>query len=169
MANRLASPANVPFSLVPARLPAHNTAMTGVNEQRLPRVLVVDDEESVRTLAERILRGAGYDVVLASDGPEALRIAEKQGPFDVFVIDILMPRMNGNELAGQLRRRDPDVKVLYFTAYSDRLFSEHGTLWEHEAFIEKPVTAKGLLEAVSMLLFEHTHGPGPKPDKPTAV
>ena len=122
-------------------------------------MLVVDDEESVRTFAERVLRGAGYDVVLASDGLGALSIAEEQGSFDLFVVDVMMPQMQGDELGRRLRRRDPDVKVLYFTAYSDQLFKEKATLWEHEAFLDKPVTVAGLLEAVSLLLFGHTRGP----------
>jgi two-component system cell cycle sensor histidine kinase/response regulator CckA len=70
-----------------------------------------------------------------------------------------MPQMSGDELERQLRHANPDVKVLYFTGYSDQLFKEKLTLWEHEAFIEKLVTVKGLLEAVAMLLFGHTHGP----------
>jgi len=51
------------------------------------------------------------------------------------------------------------VKVLYFTGYSDSLFEERKLLWQHEAFIEKPVTIAGLLEAVSLLLFGHVTGP----------
>ena len=70
-----------------------------------------------------------------------------------------MPQMRGDELGRRLRQRDPDVKVLYFTGYSDQLFEDRQTLWEHEAFIEKPVTSDGLLEAVSLLLFGHTDGP----------
>jgi two-component system cell cycle sensor histidine kinase/response regulator CckA len=132
--------------------------MIPVAERRI-RVLVVDDEESIRTFAARALAGAGYDVVLASDGPEALRIGEEQGPFDVFVIDIMMPRMRGDELARRIRQRDPDAKVLYFTSYSDQLFEEQVTLGEHEAFLDKPVGAAGLREAVSLLLSGHTNGP----------
>jgi two-component system, cell cycle sensor histidine kinase and response regulator CckA len=124
----------------------------------MPRVLVVDDEESIRRFAGRALRDAGYEVVVASDGPEALRIVEEQGPFDVFVIDLMMPHMRGDELAGHLRRMHPDVKVLYFTGYIDRLFERRKALWEHEAIVEKPVTVKGLREAVSLLLFGHTQG-----------
>jgi two-component system cell cycle sensor histidine kinase/response regulator CckA len=75
------------------------------------------------------------------------------------VVDVLMPHMSGDELARQLRQRDPDVKVLYFTGYSDQLFKEKITLWEHEAFVDKPLSGTGLMEAVSLLLFGHTHGP----------
>jgi two-component system cell cycle sensor histidine kinase/response regulator CckA len=78
-------------------------------------------------------------------------------------VDVVMPGMRGDELTRQLRRRDPDAKVLYFTGYSDQLFENRQALWEHEAFIEKPVTVNGLLEAVSLLLFGHTDGPAGKP------
>ena len=50
--------------------------------------------------------------------------------------------------------------MLYFTGFSERLFESRHALWEHEAFIEKPVTVNGLLEAVSLMLFGHTNGPG---------
>jgi two-component system cell cycle sensor histidine kinase/response regulator CckA len=124
------------------------------------RVLVVDDELGIRTFAERALSGAGYEVVVASSGPEVLRLVEEQPrPFDLFVSDVMMPQMRGDELGRRLRLLDPDVKVLYLTGYSDRLFEERRVLWEHEAFLEKPVSVKGLLEAVSLLLFGHSHGP----------
>jgi two-component system, cell cycle sensor histidine kinase and response regulator CckA len=129
-------------------------------ERRAPRILVVDDEETIRQFAERALRGAGYEVAVAADGQEALRLVDTQFPFDAFVLDVLMPQMRGDELGRLLRRREPDVKVLYFTGYSDRLFEDRKTLWEHEAFIEKPVALQGLLEAVSMLLFGHINGFG---------
>ena len=137
--------------------------MAASDERRAPRVLVVDDEESIRIFSERALTGAGYEVSVASDGAEALSIVAEQAPFDVFVIDLVMPRMPGDELGRQLRQRDADVKVLYFTGYSDRLFKEKMMLWEDEAFIDKPVSVQGLLEAVSMSLFGHTRGPGKAP------
>jgi two-component system, cell cycle sensor histidine kinase and response regulator CckA len=124
------------------------------------RVLVVDDEMPIRAFAERVLSGAGYEVVVASDGPEALRLVDaQQRPFDLFVSDLMMPQMRGDELGRRLRQRDPDVKVLYLTGYSGLLFEARKVLWEHEAFVEEPVTVKGLLEAVSLLLFGHPHGP----------
>lgn len=126
---------------------------------RRPRVLVVDDEEPVRTYAERVLQQGGYDPVLAPDGSAALRLADQTPGFDLFIVDLVMPKMDGHELARQIRRADPDAKVLYFTGYADRLFREKPTLWRNEAFVEKPATVDGLLEAASLLLFGHTHGP----------
>src|ERR1035437_9665409 len=88
-----------------------------------PRVLIVDDDESVRTFVERVLHRAGYETAMAADGPEALRIAETQDPFDLLLADVVMPDMHGDELARRLLRLEPDLKVLYFIGYSDQLFA----------------------------------------------
>lgn len=140
--------------------------MEAVDHARPTRVLVVDDEPSMRMFAERALWNAGYAVDAASGGPDALNIVEHEGLFDLFVIDMLMPDMRGDELARQLRQRDPDVKVLYFTGHADHLFAEKTVLWENEAVLEKPVTIVRFREAVSLLLFKHTLGPGRTPDLP---
>ncbi len=97
-------------------------------------------------------------MAVAADGAEALRQIEQQPAFDLYVLDLMMPLMSGDELAQQVRQRYPDAKILYFTGFSDRLFREKTTLWQNEAFIEKPVTMNGLREAVSLLLFGHLHG-----------
>ena len=123
-----------------------------------PRVLVVDDEESVRLFAERALRDAGYSVLLASDGSEALKVAEEQGPFSLFILDVMMPQITGEELSRRLRLVNPDVNVLYFTGYSDHLFEGRNVLWANESFIEKPLSVQALLEAVSFSLFGDTRG-----------
>jgi PleD family two-component response regulator len=78
----------------------------------VPRLLVVDDEESILSFAE--LHDAGYEVIVASSGAEVLRIVEAQRPFDLFVIDVGMPQMSGDEFARRLRHMNPDAKVLYF-------------------------------------------------------
>jgi two-component system, cell cycle sensor histidine kinase and response regulator CckA len=124
-----------------------------------PRVLVVDDDEDVRGFAERVLLEAGYQVLSAASGPAALRLVAKGSAFDLFVLDVTMPQMRGDELARQLRAANPDVRVLYLTGHSDQLFSKKGSLWENEAFVEKPVSVAGLREAVSLLLFGHLYGP----------
>ena len=130
------------------------------------RILVVDDETTIRTFAERILTDAGYAVDAVASGPAALAVVEHEGTFDLFVIDMVMPDMHGVELARQLRARHPDAKVLYFTGNADRLFLEKSTLWDSEAFLEKPVSVTALREAVSLLLFKHTLGPALNPLTP---
>jgi len=128
----------------------------------VPRVLVVDDDDAVRGFVGRALQHGGYEVLAAADGREALRLVEsQQRPLDLFLIDWMMPEMTGSDLAGVLRRTDPDVKILYLTGFGDALFTAKGTLWEHEAFLEKPATLTGLLEAASLLLYGHTRGPIP--------
>jgi two-component system, cell cycle sensor histidine kinase and response regulator CckA len=123
-----------------------------VPPSRPARALVVDDEESVRRLVNRILTDAGYETVVAAGGPEAEAATRNDGPFDVLVTDLMMPGMSGDELARRLRQREPRLKVLYLTGFSDHLFKEKSTLWADEAFLEKPCSVNGLLEAVSLLL-----------------
>lgn len=123
-----------------------------------PRLLIVDDETSLRLFSARAAGEAGYRVTTASDGPEALRIVETMGRFDLYLVDLMMPLMRGDELARRLRANDSGAKVLYFTGYSDTLFEGRQALLETEAFIEKPVSVNGLLEAISLQLFGHTRG-----------
>lgn len=119
-------------------------------EARRVRVLIVDDEEPVRTFVARVLRDAGYETTLAGSGNEALQAADTAA-FDIVVTDVMMPQMNGDELARRLRQSDPAMKVLYLTGYSDQLFKDKVTLWEGEAFLDKPCSVKGLQQAVSLL------------------
>jgi len=116
-------------------------------------VLIVDDEGSVRQFVDRALREAGYTTTVVSDGPEAIKGAATLDPLDILVTDLMMPEMTGDELARRLRQSRQDLKVLYLTGYSDRLFKEKTTLWADEAFLEKPCSVKGLRQAVSLLLF----------------
>ena len=116
------------------------------------RVLVVDDEPTVRRYVLHVLKAAGYQTSAASNGAEAIA-AFANGGFDALVTDVMMPGITGDELARQLRQSDRGLKVLYLTGYSDRLFKEKTGLWADEAFLEKPFTSKGLREALSLLVF----------------
>ena len=118
---------------------------------RTLRVLVVDDEESVRKFVERVLREAGYETAMAADGTEAIEAVHNQPAFDILVTDLMMPQMTGDELARRLRQEEPTLKVLYLTGFSDRLFKEKSTLWQGEAFLDKPCSVRGLLQAVALL------------------
>ena len=126
-------------------------------------VLVVDDEDLVRKFVERVLREAGYQTATASDGPEALEAASRPEGFDILVTDVMMPQMTGDELARRIRISTPGIKVLYLTGFSDRLFKEKVTLWADEAFLDKPCSVKGLLQAVSLLLYGRLEQPAGSP------
>lgn len=119
---------------------------------RGPRILIAEDEASLRAYIDRVLRGADYLTARAIDGLDALAMAKQLGPFDMLVTDELMPRMLGHELAHHLRKQNPYLRVLYVTAYSHRLVEEKPAWEKHEARLEKPVTPAQLLEAVSCLL-----------------
>ena len=122
-------------------------------------ILIVDDEEGIRTFVHRVLSEAGYKISVASDGPQAIAIASTLDPLDLLVTDLMMPQMNGDELARRLRLLRPSLKVLYLTGFSDQLFKEKVTLWEDEAYLDKPCSPRGLLEAASLMLLGHCELP----------
>ena len=123
-----------------------------------PRVLIVDDELQVRMFVERVLRKAGYETTAVSDGPAAVEAAKLE-KFDLLVTDLMMPGMTGDEVAPRVRAFKRGLKVLYLTGFSDHLFKDRVRLFEGEAFLDKPCSAQGLLEAVSLLAFGHIEGP----------
>jgi CheY-like chemotaxis protein len=129
---------------------------------RPPRVLIVDDELEIRMFVERVLRKAGYATTTASDGPAALEAAKLER-FDLLVTDLMMPGMAGDELAPRVRAFKRGLKVLYLTGFSDHLFRDKVKLFEGEAFLDKPCSVQGLLEAVSLLLFGRLENPLQRP------
>ena len=119
----------------------------------VPAVLVADDERPIRTLARRILETGGYRVIEASNGAEGIALLDDDTQLDLLMADLEMPGLAGNEMARRLRAIRPDLKVLFVTGYVDKLFDQQPVLWEDEAFLEKPFTPRGLLEAVALLLY----------------
>lgn len=118
----------------------------------MARILIVDDEPSIVSFVDKAMHIAGYQTLTASSGPAALEVCESNGLPDLLLTDYKMPGMDGDSLAARLRQREPDLKVLYLTGYADQLFAQRGALWRAEAFLEKPCTVRGLLEAVAMML-----------------
>jgi two-component system cell cycle sensor histidine kinase/response regulator CckA len=126
--------------------------------ERTPSVLVTDDIAAIRDVVARVLTADGYVVETATEGPKAREKVGK-GLFDLYLVDVAMPIMNGQELAAAIRSYHPSAKVLYITSYSDRLFQDRILLKESEAFLEKPFTPEDLRAAVSLLLLGHLRGP----------
>jgi CheY-like chemotaxis protein len=122
-------------------------------------VLVVDDEQAIRQIVRYILERAGYHVIEAGGGAEAIALLDAGEPIDLLVADLEMPEMKGAEMARRIRITKPDLKVLYVTGHIDGLMDERPLLWEGEAFLEKPFSAAGLIEAVSLILHGSVKGP----------
>ncbi len=115
-------------------------------------VLVVDDEPPIRAIETRILHGAGYRVVEAAGPREALAMLDHGLVPDLLIADLEMPELSGEEMVRHFHKTHPAQKVLYVTGNIDRLLDARSLLHEDEAFLDKPFTAQGLLEAVSLLL-----------------
>jgi len=125
-------------------------------------ILLVDDDPGVRAAARQILEAGRYEVVEAANGFEGLAALEAGRTVDLLIADVKMPEMSGDEMVRLLRTQHPRLKVLYVTGHVDRLFVGRQFLWEEEAFLEKPFTPEGLLEAVSLLLYGAVHRPAPR-------
>lgn len=121
------------------------------------RVLVVDDQGPVLKMLVRVLAVDNYDVQSSDSALEVVRLLDTPGfpGIDLLITDLMMPKMNGRELATLVRQRYPSVRVLYVTGFADTLFKGVKELGDGESFIEKPFGAEGLLEAVRLLMFGH--------------
>jgi two-component system cell cycle sensor histidine kinase/response regulator CckA len=112
-------------------------------------LLVVEDEAALRDVAGRILSGAGYHVLSAGGGPQALELAARhEGAIDLLVSDVVMPGMLGKDLAERLTTARPGTRVLYMSGYAQPVLHSQGTLDPGVALLEKPFTAEDLLTAV---------------------
>jgi two-component system cell cycle sensor histidine kinase/response regulator CckA len=117
-------------------------------------VLLVEDEQEVRLLAHRLLSQQGYRVLEATNGEEALYVAQKQSGEKIHLLltDVVMPRMGGKELADQLKILRPDIKVLYTSGYTDDAIVHHGVLEPGIHFLQKPFSLKTLSHKVREVL-----------------
>jgi GAF domain-containing protein/ActR/RegA family two-component response regulator len=116
-------------------------------------ILLVEDEEGVRELMRDLLRDRGYTVLEAAHGIEALEVARHHGkPIDLLLTDVVMPRMGGPELVARLVARQPDLKVLYMSGYTDRAVVHHGVLDPGAAYLQKPVAMEAAARRVREIL-----------------
>lgn len=112
-------------------------------------ILVIEDDPQVRYVTSRALQGAGYRVVLASGGSEALELVIRlPDPLDLIVTDVVMPGMSGQEIVAELRRRQPGLRALYVSGYADEAIWARGALDAESHLLSKPFTARSLLQRV---------------------
>jgi len=116
-------------------------------------ILLVEDEDLVRGLTKKILMQAGYNVLDAKGGAEAIRACRAHnGPIDLLVTDVVMPELSGKEVADQLLESRPAIRVLFMSGYTDEAIVHHGVLDASVDFIQKPFTWIALTRKVRDVL-----------------
>lgn len=111
-------------------------------------VLVAEDSALLRALVEAVLTGGGYRVVLATTGPQALELFERDPAIALLITDVMMPGMNGPELVDRVRERRPSLPIICSSGYSDRHLVARGQLPTGVVFMQKPFTPQALLDEV---------------------
>jgi two-component system cell cycle sensor histidine kinase/response regulator CckA len=115
----------------------------------------VEDDAALREVTYEFLQSSGYTVIVAESPEQALRLAESHnGRIEFLLTDIIMPKMNGRELATRLVKMQPAMKVLYVSGYADGIVRDgsHGPLEEGLAFLQKPFTRRGLTHKIREIL-----------------
>ena len=134
-------------AVTPAALPADGTET----------ILLVEDEDSVRDLAVKILRQRGYTVLEAANGTAALAVEKAhEGPIDLLVTDVVMPDLSGPDVARRVRDRRPTIGVLFMSGYTDDAVLQHGVLKQETPFLQKPFTPVVLASKVREVLDQTT-------------
>ncbi|MEP6619478.1 MAG: ATP-binding protein [bacterium] len=116
-------------------------------------VLLAEDDDAVRAIARTTLERVGYHVLSACDGPTALALAEAyEAPIHLLLTDVIMPGMNGRELAERLSLQRPGLPVLFVSGYTDNVLADHGLPAMETVLLDKPFTPATLTTAVAALL-----------------
>ena len=120
----------------------HMGSEEGMMDTDSQLVLVVDDQSAVRQLAARVLRRQGYTVLEAEDGPAALeQVADATSPVRLLLTDVVLPGMNGEELAEALLQENPALHVVFMSGYEEDELQQRGINSIGASYITKPFTA----------------------------
>jgi CheY-like chemotaxis protein/anti-sigma regulatory factor (Ser/Thr protein kinase) len=115
-------------------------------------ILLVEDEKELREANDEFLTSLGYEVICASCGPEALDLANDGRHFDLVITDVVMPKMNGRELADQLLEIRPETRLLFISGYADDVVLQTGLAMQGVPYLQKPFSLKQLAAKVQELL-----------------
>ena len=140
--------------------PATETASTTPSVETMggtETILLVEDSEPLRKLTQSFLQSHGFQVLSAQDGEEALRLeAQHSGKIDLLLTDVVMPGMNGRVLADKLLPKQPGMRVLYISGYTDSFVARHGVLELGMVLLHKPYTEEVLISKVREVLSPET-------------
>ncbi|MCF7953338.1 MAG: response regulator, partial [Spirochaetales bacterium] len=122
-------------------------------------ILLVEDELGILHMAAMMLKNLGYEVIAAETPVEAIRLAnENCGPIKLLMTDVVMPKMNGRELADRLKIHNPTLKVLFMSGYTANVIAHQGVLDEGVSFIQKPFSSHDLAVKVYEVLESKNSG-----------
>jgi DNA-binding NtrC family response regulator len=142
-----------PYGAEPRRWLRPDSESTGTSRLST-KIMVVDDEASVRQLTARMLRDAGYTVLEASSAEDALRSLETSGEVGLVLADVVMPHMGGAQLAEAIHERYPGQRVLLMSAFAGEI-AKMGVRGSPLSFLPKPFTASQLTQKVQEALRKH--------------
>jgi two-component system, cell cycle sensor histidine kinase and response regulator CckA len=120
----------------------------------LETLLVAEDEEVVRAFLKRILEKAGYRVIVAGDGEEAVAQFREHGDISLVLSDVVMPKKNGKEILAEIRKIKPGIKMIFISGYTADIIHQKGEMDEGVEFIPKPFTKHNLLQKIRAVLDE---------------
>ncbi|MCB0208066.1 MAG: response regulator [Anaerolineae bacterium] len=131
-----------------------NSQFDGDDKHHPETILLVEDEEYVRTLIARLLGRQGYRVFSAVDGQQAFELLQEQPDLsiDLMVTDVIMPKMSGDELAKRLIIKNPDLKILFISGYSDAVIARQGLQLGYASFLQKPFEPDVLIRKIREIL-----------------
>ena len=116
-------------------------------------ILVVEDEEMVRGLICEVLRREGYRVLACSDGTEGIEASQRYGQgIDLLLTDVVMPGMNGPEMAGRIQETLPHLRVVFMSGYTERALARNAQVDASFEYLQKPFTLKSLTQKIAKVL-----------------
>jgi len=122
-------------------------------EQGTQTILVVEDEEMVRGLICEVLRREGYRVVACGDAAEGIEASRRHGPgIDLLLTDVLMPGMNGPEMASRIQEAFPRLRVVFMSGYSEQALARQAQVTASFEYLQKPFTLKSLTQKLAKVL-----------------
>ena len=128
---------------------------TGALLQGNHTILIVDDNPSIRELIVETLKPLGYHCLQAASGKEAIDLLQKyKGEVHLLLTDVVMPHMNGKELAETIKKERPDIKVIFMSGYTENIITHHGVLDKGINYISKPITPVALTQKIKSALNE---------------
>ena len=143
---------SLPLSDAPLSL-SKDSGLARVNEGQNETVLLVEDDLTLLEMTRRMLKKTGYNVLPANGGGEALRLARKNDvKIDLMLTDVVMPEMNGKELSDQMKKINPEMKILFMSGYTSNVIGHNGVLDEGFHFISKPFSRKALSDKIREIL-----------------